>query len=115
MHLPPELSRPSRGRQVVRWGGEQTQFNVEQWGTCSSSVSDEYVEAVLDGTLYERLGTEYEVYTVFVESGADLRRLHAPAVVPLLRGRHFGALYFLWPVHAQVRAALSDDDSRRWA
>ena len=85
----------------VRWGGEQTPFNNDQWGQASSSVSDEYAEHVLDRTLYSRLGPDYEVVTVFVESGADLRKLQPSAIAPILRGRHLCALYFLWPVMAQ--------------
>ena len=86
---------------VVRWGGEQTPFNNDQWGQASSSVSDDYVDYVLDGTLYPRLGPDYEVITAFVESGADMRKLQASAIGPMLRGRHVCALYFLWPVMAQ--------------
>ena len=86
----------------VRWGGEATQFNNEQWGAASSSVSDSYAEAVLDDTLYRRLGPNYEVITAWVESGADMRKLNAPTIFQLLRGRHLCALYFLWPVMAQV-------------
>lgn len=86
---------------VVRWGGEQTQFNREQWGAASASVSDDYVEAVLDGTVYRRLGPNYEVYTAWVESGADLARLQPSAVMATLSGRHTAGLYFLWPIAAQ--------------
>ena len=86
---------------VVRWGGEQTPFNNEQGGQASSSVSDDYADYVLDGTLYPRLGPDYEVITAFVESGADMSKLQASAIVPMMRGRHVGALYFLWPVMAQ--------------
>lgn len=86
---------------VVRWGGESTQFNNEQWGQASSSVSDDYVDYVLDGTLYPRLGPDYEVITAFVESGTDMRKLLPSAIAPMLRGRHVCGLYFLWPVMAQ--------------
>ena len=46
---------------VVRWGGEPTAFNEEQWGKASASVSDTYISAFVDGALYEALGTDYEV------------------------------------------------------
>ncbi len=106
--LPADVRRPAGpGYQpalsllVVRWGGEQTQFNTDQWGAASASVSDEYVEAVLDQTLYRRLGPNYEVISAFIESGADMLKLQPSAVVQLMNGRHLCALYFLWPVMAQ--------------
>ena len=105
--LPSDVRRPGQGYQpalsllVMRWGGEQTQFNVEQWGAASASVSDTYVEAVLDQTLYQRLGPNYEVISAFIESGADMLKLQPSAVVQLMHGRHLCALYFLWPVMAQ--------------
>ena len=46
---------------IVRWGGEPTAFNEEQWGKASASVSDTYISAFVDGALYEALGTDYEV------------------------------------------------------
>jgi|TARA_B100000513_G_scaffold195649_1_gene126838 hypothetical protein len=51
---------------VVRWGGETTPFNEEQWGSASSSVSDTYISAFVDGALYERLGPNFEVLSAFV-------------------------------------------------
>jgi len=93
--------QPALSLFVVRWGGEQTLFNTDQWGAASASVSDEYIEAVLDQTLYRRLGPNYEVISAFVESGADMLKLQPSAVVQLMTGRHQCALYFLWPVMAQ--------------
>jgi hypothetical protein len=85
---------------VVRWGGEQTKFNVEQWGAASSSVSDEYVSAFLDDCVYSHLGPDYEVFSVFVQSGADMLKLQPPAIVASMCGRHRCGCYFLWPVLA---------------
>ncbi|KAL1496077.1 hypothetical protein AB1Y20_014704 [Prymnesium parvum] len=85
---------------VVRWGGEQTQFNVEQWGRASASVSDEYISCFLDETLYEHLGPDYEVFTAFVQSGADMAKLMAPPIAAAMTGRHRCGAYFLWPVMA---------------
>lgn len=92
---------PALSLLVVRWGGESTPFNNEQWGAASSSVSGTYIDAVIDGTLHARLGRDYEVVSAFVESGADMRQLQASAIAPMLTGRHVCALYFLWPVMAQ--------------
>ena len=105
--LPADVRRPGQPYQpalsilCVRWGGEQTQFNTDQWGAASASVSDEYIEAVLDQTLYRRLGPNYEVISAFVESGADMQKLQPSAIVQLMVGRHLCGLYFLWPVMAQ--------------
>ena len=88
--LPSDVRRPAGPEYtpalsilVVRWGGEQTVFNDDQWGQASSSVSDAYVDHVLDRTLYHRLGPDYEVVTAFVESGSDLRKLQAPPMAQM--------------------------------
>ena len=53
--------------------------------------------------VYDRLGPDYEVFSVFVTSGDDLAKLQPAAIVPSMTGRHRAACYFLWPVTAQVR------------
>eukprot|EP00965_Chrysotila_dentata_P025581 850035-Pleurochrysis_carterae.AAC.9 len=40
---------------VVRWGGEPTRFNEEQWGAASASVTDTYISAVVDKTICSTL------------------------------------------------------------
>ena len=86
---------------VVRWGGEETQFNIEQWGVASASTSSAYVSAFVDSTVYPVLGPDYEVHSVFVSSGADLAKLGPAATCQAMRGRHKAACYFLWPVMHQ--------------
>ena len=62
--VPPcDVRRPSEATRrvtlsllVVRWGGQETDFNMEQWGAASSSTSDAYVSSFVDATVYERLG-----------------------------------------------------------
>ena len=104
---PSDVRRPEPGYKpavslfVVRWGGESTLFNVEQWGEASSSVSDSYIDFVIDRTLYSRVGPDYEVVTAYVESGSDMLKLQPSAIAPMLTGRHVCGLYFLWPVMAQ--------------
>lgn len=83
---------------VVRWGGAQTTFNVEQWGAASSSVSDQYIETVLDETLYRAVGPDYEVLTVFVEGEKDLLAMQPAAITAMMAGRHRYA--DIAPVHA---------------
>jgi len=60
---------------VVRWGGEPTLFNEEQWGAASASVTDTYIAAFIDGAVYECLGPDFEVLSAFVQSAADLQAL----------------------------------------
>ena len=96
-----EARRVTLSLLIVRWGGQETEFNMEQWGAASSSTSDAYVSAFVDATVYERLGPDYEVFTVFVTSGADLARLQPAAIVPMMTGRHRAGCYFLWPVMCQ--------------
>ena len=101
MQRPEPGYKPAVSLFVVRWGGESTLFNVEQWGEASSSVSDSYIDFVIDGTLYSRVGPDYEVVTAYVESGSDMLKLQPSAIAPMLTGRHVCGLYFLWPVMAQ--------------
>ena len=105
---PSDVRRPSEATRrvtlsllIVRWGGQETEFNMEQWGAASSSTSDAYVSSFVDATVYDRLGPDYEVFTVFVTSGADLAKVQPAAIVPAMTGRHRAACYFLWPVMAQ--------------
>jgi len=86
---------------IVRWGGEETDFNVEQWGAASSSTSDTYVKTFVDQIVYTRLGPDYEVFTVFVSSGTEMGRIQPAAICQAMTGRHKAGLYFLWPVMAQ--------------
>ena len=97
----PPRAPPTLSLLVVRWGGEETQFNVEQWGAASASTSSAYVSAFIDSSVYPMLGPDYEVITVFVTSGADLAKLGPAAVCAMMRGRHRAACYFLWPVMHQ--------------
>ena len=65
---------------VVRWGGEETSFNIEQWGTASASTSSRYISSFLDKTVYPVLGPDYEVHAVFVTSGAELSKVGPAAI-----------------------------------
>ena len=97
---------PTLSLLVVRWGGQETEFNVEQWGSASASTSSAYISAFVDSTIYKVLGPDYEVISIFVTSGHDLARLGPAAVCPMMRGRHRAACYFLWPVMHQACASL---------
>lgn len=92
---------PTLSLLIIRWGGEETQFNVEQWGSASASTSSAYVSAFVDSTIYPVLGPDYEVFSVFVTSGFDLARIGPASLCQSLRGKHRAACYFLWPVMHQ--------------
>ena len=55
-HPPPLLSVVA-----VRWGGDASGFNSEQWGATSASVSDTYIDHFTNAVLYAALGPAYEV------------------------------------------------------
>mmetsp|Transcript_20045 Transcript_20045/g.66325 ORF Transcript_20045/g.66325 Transcript_20045/m.66325 type:complete len:325 (-) Transcript_20045:1858-2832(-) len=102
VRMPPAAPwSPALSLLVVRWGGEETEFNVEQWGSASASTSSAYVSAFLDKTVYPTLGPDYEVISVFVTSGLDMARLGPATVCAMMRGRHRAGCYFLWPVMHQ--------------
>jgi hypothetical protein len=82
---------------------EDGEFNEEQWGPVSSSVSDSYVTAV-ERTFYGALGPDYEVFTAFVERSSDLLNLMPAAVTAAMTGKHKCACYFLWPTVFQDHA-----------
>ena len=54
-HPPPLLSVVA-----VRWGGDVSAFNTEQWGATSASVSDTYIDHFTNAVLYAALGPAYE-------------------------------------------------------
>ena len=71
-------ARPTLSIFVVRWGGEHTKFNNEEWGGAGASVSEQYIEWFLDKCVYATLGPDYEVSTRRREA-ATRRRRHAAA------------------------------------
>ena len=71
-------ARPTLSIFVVRWGGEHTKFNNEEWGGAGASVSEQYIEWFLDKCVYATLGPDYEVSTRRREA-ARPRGRHAAA------------------------------------
>jgi len=88
----------------VRWGGEQTVNPVTEgaggWGQIGSTPSDNYING-LEDQIFNTLGPTYEIISAFVQNSEELRKINAPLVRHLMKGRHFGALYFLWPISYQ--------------
>ena len=98
----PSAPEPEVSFVVVRWGGEKQCDEVKEghggWGRTGSAVSDPYIKVIFEETIWPTLGPSYEVFSVFIRCSEDLARLNAATIVPLLRGRHKVAMYFLWPV-----------------
>ena len=67
-------ARPTLSIFVVRWGGEHTKFNNEEWGGAGASVSEQYIEWFLDKCVYATLGPDYEVSTRRREAATPPRR-----------------------------------------
>ena len=67
-------ARPTLSIFVVRWGGEHTKFNNEEWGGAGASVSEQYIEWFLDKCVYATLGPDYEVSTRRREAARPPRR-----------------------------------------
>ncbi len=73
----------------VRWGGkEEVCTTTEQWGHANSSVHDMYIELFYEGTVYKRLGPDYEVMTVWISSSNDFAKLNAAHLFSQLRGKY---------------------------
>lgn len=70
-------ARPTLSVFVVRWGGEHTKFNNEEWGGAGASVSEQYIEWFLDKCVYATLGPDYEVCTRCRDAATPPRRLAA--------------------------------------
>jgi hypothetical protein len=67
-------ARPTLSVFVVRWGGEHTKFNNEEWGGAGASVSEQYIEWFLDKCVYATLGPDYEVCTRCRNAATPQRR-----------------------------------------
>jgi len=84
-----------------RWGGEQPVNPVTEgaggWGQIGSTPSDNYINAWED-TVFNTIGPNYEVISVFYQSSEELTKVYIPAMRSLMKGSHVGALYFMWPI-----------------
>ncbi len=61
---------------------------TEQWGHANSSVHDMYIELFYEGTVYKRMGPDYEVTTVWISSSNDFAKLNAAHLFSELRGKY---------------------------
>ncbi|CAK0903201.1 unnamed protein product [Prorocentrum cordatum] len=101
--LVPPGSQPELAVLAFRWGGMNEIIAPEQWGETGSSVSDLFLESFVDMAVVPQLGTDYEVWTVYVEDQTDLVKL--ADTVHLVFGQHHPArrakrtvgMFFLYP------------------
>eukprot|EP00929_Paragymnodinium_shiwhaense_P051523 TRINITY_DN25914_c0_g2_i2.p1 TRINITY_DN25914_c0_g2~~TRINITY_DN25914_c0_g2_i2.p1 ORF type:complete len:585 (+),score=105.16 TRINITY_DN25914_c0_g2_i2:71-1756(+) len=96
---------------AFRWGGSASVPSSSEWGVFGSSASPSYVKGLLKHGLDPLLGRDYEVWTILVQSGQDLKELADAAPVafahhPVRRCQHYGALYFLFPTMYRERSEV---------
>jgi hypothetical protein len=98
------LERPVVSMLHVRWGGEYMVDPVTEgvggWGNIGSTPSDNYING-FDEHAFQALGPRYETHSVFIQNSAELSKVMAPLVRPMLRGEYLAAFYFLWPIAFQ--------------
>eukprot|EP00927_Polykrikos_kofoidii_P063977 TRINITY_DN5890_c0_g1_i1.p1 TRINITY_DN5890_c0_g1~~TRINITY_DN5890_c0_g1_i1.p1 ORF type:complete len:729 (-),score=159.13 TRINITY_DN5890_c0_g1_i1:97-2097(-) len=88
---------------TFRWGGYNQIVVPQQWGETGSSVSDVFINSFLDQAVKPTLGSNYEVWTVYIEGQTDLNKIADSAHLifgashPARRARNTCAMYFLYP------------------
>eukprot|EP00929_Paragymnodinium_shiwhaense_P001707 TRINITY_DN101938_c0_g1_i1.p1 TRINITY_DN101938_c0_g1~~TRINITY_DN101938_c0_g1_i1.p1 ORF type:complete len:713 (-),score=169.48 TRINITY_DN101938_c0_g1_i1:187-2325(-) len=103
MPLVPPGTTPELAIIAFRWGGANEVIPPQQWGSTGSSVSDVFVDAILDRGVEPRVGKDYEVWTVFVQDKTDLLKVADSAQLifgpshPARRAKRTCAMYFLYP------------------
>lgn len=77
---------------VVRWGGQVAVDGAR----FDFAVSDKLIQDCMQA-LHEKFGTKLEIFTVYVSSSSDLRKVNELwASEALCNGKQRAALYFLW-------------------
>jgi len=88
----------------VRWGGEQPVNPVTEgaggWGQIGSTPSDNYING-WEESVFQALGPTYEIFSAFFQNSEELIKISGPLLRHLFRGKHVGALYFMWPITFQ--------------
>merc|ERR1719336_1196771 len=88
----------------VRWGGEKPVNPVTEgaggWGQIGATPSDNYING-WEESVFQSIGPTYEIISAFVQGSEELVKLSPPLLRHLFRGRHVGALYFMWPIAFQ--------------
>lgn len=89
---------------VFRWGAAKIpiQYDSHSWGrTEGSTVSSKFVQLFFNRAVVPRLGTDYEVLTVFVQHSDEFAGISPEFLVSLCRGKSIVSLFFLWPIQGQ--------------
>lgn len=89
---------------VFRWGAARfpCQYDQHSWGAAEgSTVSGRFVQLFFRQGVTPRLGQNYEVLTVFIQSSDEFKGISDAYLLSLCRGEHVCALYFLWPTQRQ--------------
>jgi len=85
----------------TRWGGEQPVNPVTEgaggWGAIGSTPSDNYING-WETQVFQDLGPTYEIISIFYQGSEELVKVNPPLLRSMVRGRHVGALYFMWPI-----------------
>eukprot|EP00927_Polykrikos_kofoidii_P081698 TRINITY_DN793_c0_g1_i2.p1 TRINITY_DN793_c0_g1~~TRINITY_DN793_c0_g1_i2.p1 ORF type:complete len:561 (-),score=68.01 TRINITY_DN793_c0_g1_i2:190-1872(-) len=85
----------------IRWGGERPVNPVTEgaggWGQIGSTPSDNYINGWED-TVFQTLGPTYEIISVFFQRSEELLKISPALLCHMARGKHIGALYFMWPI-----------------
>jgi hypothetical protein len=104
-HAPSEAQQqPSLTLVHVRWGGEQPVNPVTEgaggWGQIGSTPSDNYING-LEDKIFQTLGPTYEIVSVFFQGSEELSKINPAMLRHMTKGKHLGALYFMWPIAFQ--------------
>jgi len=95
--------QPDLALLVFRWGGINEISHCEQWGETGTSSSDTFLKAFLQSAVRPKFGTNYEVWTVYIEDHSDMLKVAGSAQLafgahhPVRRARHTCAMYLLYP------------------
>ncbi|CAD7934232.1 unnamed protein product [Amoebophrya sp. A25] len=89
----------------VRWGGKRKVDAVTDgiggWGQVGSNPSDNFIHTLFADYPYENFGTDYEIWTAFVQSTHELKDIHPELIRKQMTGQQLAGCYFLWPIGFQ--------------
>jgi len=100
--VPPSL-QPDLAIIAFRWGGLTDISFCAQWGETGVSSSDTFLESFIDSAVVKQLGTNYEVWVVYVEDHSDMAKMAETAHLifgphhPARRAKRTCGMYFLYP------------------
>eukprot|EP00929_Paragymnodinium_shiwhaense_P099318 TRINITY_DN6092_c0_g1_i3.p1 TRINITY_DN6092_c0_g1~~TRINITY_DN6092_c0_g1_i3.p1 ORF type:complete len:544 (-),score=130.05 TRINITY_DN6092_c0_g1_i3:61-1692(-) len=100
-------SEPELAIIAFRWGGLVNISHSEQWGHTGTSASDTFFEKFLDHVVKSKVGTNYEVWTVYIEDHSDMSKIADMAHImfgaqhPSRRAKRTCGMYFLYPTAFQ--------------